>query len=536
MRLRFRNNWKHYKILTIISLCSIQVLSIAGELKVNASVAANTYAYETRQANSKDISNQAIVVLPSLLTSYSSKRLLTSFKIDHTKVEQRNYIEGADKNYTDYKYNADLALILNTLNLSIRGQQGHRAISQEQEFITDKILSAADLTKFNNNSVVINFAVPNHNYFGLSIQGVYSEIETGESIDDSAGLDGDNTAASIQLFQGKNTRNYTFNFAAQHNNTTRTNLGDFKSSLIQGSVGISIAQNMSFILTANNEDYGNNQDAFSRRTSLGSTSYGAGIQWQPRNGKLLKLTYNQLEEEEGENEGNFVGVNLDWAFSNRINLKFNYGKKFYGDAYSLDFSHALKSVRSTITYSEQVTSFGRLQTTINPIGLFVCPFGSFALSECFQADSTTYQLKAGEEFRTLSEIDSDISEEIIFTKAGSFNLAYQKRRIKVVITASYRKTEYLESDQIQTNHNIRLNLSYMLSRRTNLSFSNVIGKISNSENVPSETILNTSVTLERMISKKLQINAGIRIIDRDSEVEVRNIKDKRLTVGLNYNF
>jgi hypothetical protein len=56
---------------------------------------------------------------------------------------------------------------------------------------------------------------------------------------------------------------------------------------------------MSFISIANNEDYGNNQDAFSRRTSLGSTSYGAGIQWQPRNEKLLKLTYNQLEEEEG---------------------------------------------------------------------------------------------------------------------------------------------------------------------------------------------------------------------------------------------
>jgi hypothetical protein len=39
-----------------------------------------------------------------------------------------------------------------------------------------------------------------------------------------------------------------------------------------------------------------------------------------------------------------------------------------------------------------------------------------------------------------------------------------------------------------------------------------------------------------MISKKLQINVGIGIIDQDSEVEVRNIKDKRLTVGLKYNF
>jgi uncharacterized protein (PEP-CTERM system associated) len=534
VRLRFHNDSKYYKILIVISLCSVQTLSIAGELKVNASVAATIYAYETQQANSEAISNQAIAVLPSLLTSYSSKRLLTSFKIDHTKVEQKNDIGGADKNYTDYKYDADLALILNTLNLSIKGQQGYRAIRQEQEFIADKILTTGDLTKFNNNSAIIDFAVPNPKYFGLSIQGSYSEIETEESIDGAVGLDGDNTAASIQLFQGKNAKDYTFNFAAQHNNTTRTNLGDFKSSLVQSLVGISIAQNMSFILIASDEDYDNSQDTFSRRTNLDSTSYGAGIQWQPRNGRMLKLTYNQLKK--GENESNFVGVNLDWAFSSKTNLKFDYGKKFYGDAYNLDFSHALKSVRSTITYSEQVTSFGRLQTTINPIGLFVCQFGSFDLSECFQTDSTTYQLKAGEEFRTLSEIDSDISGEIIFTKTGNFNLAYQKRRIKAIITASYRKTEYLGSDRIQTNRNIRLNLSYKLSRRTALSFSNVIGKISNSDNRPSDTILNTSIELERMISKKLQINVGIGIIDRDSEAEVRNIKYKRLTVGLKYNF
>jgi hypothetical protein len=48
----------------MISLCSIQAINIAGELKVNASVAATTYAYVRQQTNSKDISHQAVVVLP----------------------------------------------------------------------------------------------------------------------------------------------------------------------------------------------------------------------------------------------------------------------------------------------------------------------------------------------------------------------------------------------------------------------------------------------------------------------------------------
>jgi uncharacterized protein (PEP-CTERM system associated) len=515
-------------------LCSISALSIAADINVETSVAATAYLYETNTEENAATSNHAAVIVPSILASYSSKRLLTSVKIEHTKVEQKNQAEGADKDYTDYKYNSSLALIPNTLNIAISGQQSYRVISQQQQFIADKVLAAGDLTKYSNHSGVIDFTIPNPKYFGLNIQSSYSETKAEESIEGAAGLNGDNTATSIQLYQGRNARNYTFNVSAQYNDTSRANFDDFKSSLIRASAGVSIAQNVSFILTGNIEDNDIDQGTFSRRTNLDSTSYGAGLEWQPRSERRVRLTYNQLEEV--ENQTNFIGLNLDWAFSNRTALEFDYGKRFYGDAYSLNFSHALKSVRSSLTYSEQVTSFARLETTTNPIGLFVCQFGSTDLADCFQPDRTTYQLQAGEEFRTLSEIGSDISEEVIFSKTGSFSLAYQKRKVKASIRASYNRTEFLESDRVQTNRNIGLNLSYELGRKTNIGFSTNVARRSSNNDATSDTIINAKVDFNRNINKNLQVTTGLRFIDRDSEIEGNAIQDRRLTVGLNYTF
>ena len=533
MQLKYIFKIKHYRKLAILPLCIISGHNVAGDLTVETSVETTAYVYDTKRGESEAESNQAIAIEPSILAFYSSKRLLTSFAADHTKVNQKNDIAGADKNYTDYKYDGKLVLIPKTLNISISAQQGYRVVNQQQEFVVDKILAAGDLTKFNNKLASVDFTIPNPKYFGLNIRSTYSETDSDESIDGSVGINGDNTASSIQLYQGKNARNYTFNLAASMNNTSRSNLEDFKSSKLQGSAGISIIHNMSFILNGNIDDYDVNSDSLVRRTDLDSTSYGAGFEWQPTGERKLRLTYNRLEE--GGNETNFVGVNLDWVFSSRTALKFDYGKRFYGDAYNLDFSHALKSVRTSITYSEEVTSFARLVNTINPIGLFVCQFGSSELTDCFQPDTATYQLQAGEEFRTLSEISSDISEEIIFRKAGSFNLTYQKRRIKASISASYGRTEYLESDRLQTNRNIRLNLSYALGRRTDLNFSTTVARNSNNNDTP-DNIIRADLNLERALSRNLKFTAGLGIVNRDSDVIERNIEDKRLTVSLGYKF
>jgi uncharacterized protein (PEP-CTERM system associated) len=522
---------RYLKILALMPLCHLSALSVAGELEIETSVEAKIYVYETKEEQTTSKNNQAIVVMPSILTSYSSKRLLTSFIAKHTKVERKIDVEGADKNHTDYKFNGILAVVPNTLNITIIGQQGYKVVDQQQEFIADNVLTDDNLTKFNNNSGSIGFTIPNPKYFGLTIQSTYSQTKTEESIDADDGLKSDNTLTLVQLNQGKNARNYSFSFAARYNDTSRTNFEDFRTSQARGLVGLSITQNMSLVLTGNIEKYDFNQESFSEETNLDSNSYGAGIKWQPRNARALTITYNQRQE---DNETKFLGINIDWAFSSRTILKFDHSKKHYGDAYSLDFGHAVKAVRSSIRYREQVTTFSRPESTSNPIGLFVCQFGSTELTDCFQPDNTNYQLQAGEEFRSLSEMGYDISQDIIFTKSGSFNLSYQKRRIKASIDASYRKTESLESDSVRTNRNVRLNLSYTLSKKANFNLSTTLARNLYDNNVTPDNIINANLDFKRTLSRNLELSIGIGIVYRNSVVQERDIKNRRLTIGMNY--
>ena len=216
MQSRFCYKIKRFRILALLPLCSIPAVSIAGDIEIDASVATTAYVYETKEEESEAKSNHAVVVIPSILASYSSRRLLTSFAAEHTIVEQKNDVEGADKNFTDYKYNSSLVLIQNTLNIAISGQQGYRVIDTQQEFVADRVLAAGDLSRYNNHLGSIEFTIPNPKYFGLNIQSSYSETKTDESINGSVGLNSDNTASSIQLYQGKNARNYTFNFESNY--------------------------------------------------------------------------------------------------------------------------------------------------------------------------------------------------------------------------------------------------------------------------------------------------------------------------------
>ena len=521
----------HSKYVLFTLLCTGN-FAVAGDVQFKPKIDTTIYVYETEGSDGGSVSNEAIVVLPSILTSYSAKRVIASFVVDHTRVKQNNDIDGENKNYTDLKYKSLFTLIESAMTLSLSGTQNYRVINSLQQFVGDRVLSPGDLTKYRNNSVGLDFSIPNPKYLGFTFQSTFSETKTEKSLDGPNGLDNENLGVSAQLYNGKYAKNYNFDLSAQYNKTGRANFEDFSSSNLRGKVGFEIARKLDFVITGISESYDVDEAAFSRRNNLDTTSYGAGIEWKPTSAQSILLNYNQLEE--NNSETNFVGVNVNWAFSNRTSLKFDYGKRFYGDAFNVDFAYALKSLRTSLSYSEQITTFGRLGNNLN--GLFVCEFGSSDLIDCFQPDSLNYELQAGEEFRAATDIDSDISEEVLFRKTGQFNIGYEKRKLKASLNINYTETEYLESDRFQTTHGLRLNLTYALGRKTNISLSSNLSKRQFDELSDEDTNRILSLDFKRELNRNLKVTMGVRLLDRESDNAGRNLTDKRLTLGLNYTF
>jgi uncharacterized protein (PEP-CTERM system associated) len=516
----------------------------AGDVQFIPKIDTTIYVYDTKIGSDEPVSNEAIVVIPSILSTYSAKRVTASFAIDHTVVEQNDDINGESSTFTELKYNTNFSLIENVMNLTLNGAQDFRPVNLQGRFIVDPVLSPGDLTKVSNNAAALNFSIPNPKHLGFDFQSSISETKADESIDAQsgqfgrAGLNNDTLGVSARLYNGNYTRKYNFDLSAQHNKIARENFEDFSSSIFRGRIGFAIANEFDWVVTAASENYDIPEGPFFRQNNIDTSSFGAGIEWKPRVDRAILLNYNQLQQ--GNIDTEFVGVNVNWAFSNRTVLKLDYGKRFFGDAYNVDFSHNTKSIRTSLTYSQQVTVLGGLgglnDPNNNSNGLFVCEFGSIDLNDCFQPSGLGYELQAGQEFRALTDIDSDITGQVLFRTSGNFNVAYDRRKIKASFRVFYTTTEFLESDRLQKTRGLGLNLAYALGRKTNISLNTDISKIQFNELFGEDTNTLVALNFTRDINDNLKLTAGARALDRESDNVELKFTDKRLTVGLNYRF
>ena len=535
----------HFVKCTAILAMSLSFSAFCQEADIRSTLSTTGYIYETKIGANETVQNEALIIKPSILGSYSGRLLSASLAANHTRVSKSVGIKpdngdevGGDRsnqNYTNLTYKSTLILVEDALSLTLSGSQNYREVNQQQTSFSDEILGSDNLTKVRNNKVQFDFSIPNPIYFGLSLQSTYLKTQAGRTQESQAGIDSDNLGVSLNIFQGKNIKPVNFNISAQYNDTSRGNFQNFESTRVQGNFQFPIIKEVQFLITGKLDENNTDQTGFINRPNLDTTSYGAGLTWTPSNGRNLSLTYNQLEE--GGNQTKFLGLNLVWAFSNRTLINFDYGKRFFGDSYNLDFKHTLKTLRTSVSYSEDITTFSRLgESNNNTTGIFVCEFGSTELIDCFQPDTLDYQLQAGEEFRSSTEVVTDISEEIILRKSGTVSIGYDKRKIRMSIDASYRRTEYLESGRLSINRSLRFNLNYAIGSKTNITFASNIAKNQFSELEASDTTITSSINFIRNIGRYLNINIAARVSDRDSENLNIDGSDKRLTFGLNYSY
>ena len=526
---------KYFSVLLLI----LSFSAVCQEVNISGGLNTSGYVYETKIDASEATQTESVTIKPSILGSYTSRGLSVSLAANYTKVKQNSDVDilnnNTEQNYTNLTYRSALTLIEDALFLTFSGGQNYRVINQQQAGFSDEILSSENLTKSRSNRAQLDFSIPNPVYFGFNLQGTYSKVQTGQSQEGQTGVDADNLGVSVKIFQGKYIRPINFDISAQYNDTSRGNFQNFESTRVQGNFRFPIIKEIQFLITGRLDENNTDQTGLINSPNLDTNSYGAGLTWTPSNGRNLSLTYNQLEE--GGNQTKFLGLNLIWALSNRTQLNFDYSKRFFGDSYNLNFRHSLKSLRTSISYSEDITTFSRLgASSDNSTGIFVCEFGSTELIDCFQPGSLDYQLQAGEEFRTSSEVVTDISEEVILRKSGTASIGYDKRKIKMSIDASYRRTEYLESGRLSINRSLGFNVNYAIGRKTNISFSSNIAKNQFSELEAADTTITSSIDFRRNLGRYLIMNIAVRVLDRESVNLNRNGSDKRLTFGLNYSF
>jgi uncharacterized protein (PEP-CTERM system associated) len=530
----------HSKIIPNVILVvafSAPQMAIGGDLTFKKTISTKGNIYETQRGNEEKQEGYALTLNPSLVSIFQSKSLSGDFAINHTRVEQGGYDQAVDRSYTDFKLNSTATLIEDFLRLSVSAGQSYRAGSQSDGFVTDRLLGAGELSKTNKYSGILNFSTPNPSYVGVNWQALYSTTSADNSINDGVGLSSDNKGLTFGIYNGRNLKRISFNLGAQYNDTTRRNNQSFESTVINGNIRFGLFEDVSFVLLGSDSNYDmSSQNASLNRRNIDTTSYGAGLRWSPSNARFIELSYNNLEQEQQKTK--YVGLSSNWAFTERTIFGFNYGKRFYGDSYSANLTYNLKSFRSAMSYSEDVTSYSRLSFTEESLGIFVCPVGSTELNECFQPDSLEYVLQPGEEFRSYNDVTADLTDEVILNKVGQISFGYGKKKLKLSLNYRYADTEYLESQRLQKNKTLILSASYDLAKTTSVSLTtNASRRNRNTSNVTgNEDTLSVTLGLNKSVSKNTKLDASFRYLNRNSQNDDRDITDKRLTVGLNYSF
>ena len=521
------------KIFYFVGLGLTSFFSSAGDLNLKTGVKSTAYFYQTQREELPKEQTEAIVLEPNLTGIYDSKKIDIAVNIAHTIVEQSYDEEGADKNYTDVKLNSSINLIENALRLSIVGAQNYRVSSQEQGAFSDKIFSTGNLSQVQQYAITLDYITPNASYVGLDMSSTYSNVSTDKSIDTNVnGLDSENVSFFSRLRSGKELRLVTFDFNGQYTDTTRTGYSNFKSDSLNGNIHFNLFKQLNLVVLGNQTNYDLDRVGGTGRSNIDTQSYGAGIELSNSENRRIQITYNRLKEE--NNTTNYVGVDLNWAFSPRTSIDVNYGKRFYGDAYSVSAKYNLKNFKSSLSYSEDVTTFSRLNFETESLGIFVCSIGSAELVDCFQPDGLDYVLQPGEEFRSYNDISVDITNEVILSKSARYALGYSKRKLKISLGLSYRESDYLETDRSQIAKSASLSSNYQLSKRTNLGLGlNLLRRESN-ESIDYFDTFSANLSASRTLSENAKLDLAFRYLDRQSEVG--DVTDKRLTLGFNYQF
>ncbi|MDO6558263.1 outer membrane beta-barrel protein [Paraglaciecola chathamensis] len=525
------------KVLIAVALACGSASSVgAGEIKIAPSITTSGYYYNTEIGAESSEATEAVALIPQLVSIYNGRNASASVVVTNTTVEQRSALPESDKSFTELSYNASVTLIENVLSLSLYGNHEYRAIDASQNLVSDKVLASGGLTKTKTDGAQLQFITPNPKKVGILIRGGFSQSKSDDALVSQNGVNGKNTFVNASLYQGNDFKGLSFLLSTQINDTKREFSQDFSSNLTNARISFNLLNDVSFVLIGSDSDYGLDESEFegNQRQNLDTTSYGAGFTWQSTDENSIEITYNQLEEDDTSTR--YVGLNTQWAFSERTAMQFTYGKRFYGDAYTFSLDYKLKSFSASASYLEDVTSYSRLSFEEGPSSLFVCPIGSIDFAECFQTSSGNYVLQAGEEFRNLNSFTTDITDETLFRKTGRINLGYDKRKLKAALSFTYNTTEYFETNREQTSNVTSLLLSYQMTRRNTLGLTASYSKVDFNDTERTDDVINLTANFNRKLSRQLTMDVSARYVERETEDENRDLTDSRLTVSLNYQF
>ena len=534
---------------------STQTIVLAGDIIVDAGVSLELV---DQQINTKDDPKQEIAVInkivkPYASLSYKAKAFEAFFKGTNNQVRRELDTETTKQDFMEYQYSGKYDIVKNVLSFEASGLRSYRSNNFNSFLVDDFLLNGDSLNKVTSDRANLELNVRRGEIYGLTASSSYSRINSGQRINnvvDESVFDNESYSLSLNAISGKNLEGARINLSSSLRNSKRGTGQDFVSQLVSLSTDIDAYGDFGITLNGTYENNEIKTDFDAPNNGLREFySVGAGLIWQPQSNRKIDILWNRSfteSEVEGadDEEDDFLSYNINWAFSGRTSLQASFNRRFFGNAGNLSFRHQTRNWRSSISYTEIVSSSSQLINS-SEVGLFICENGSTNIADCRLSDTLEPDLQTGETLQPLVVQNFGLNDRIILRKSLSAQTAVTRRRTTLSLTGTKAEDEEIENDRIFNTTTINTGLAFSLSQNTKIQYNFRYSTVELDEEgeLESATTKVHSLELSRKISKRFSTALSASYLDRNGEVtrgtpSLRGLNgpltDRRITFRISY--
>lgn len=534
---------RSYLSLLMLSLFANNVLA---DFEILPNLKTGFIVQDVKPDNQVTRSIESLTIDPGLTVTYESADFKGNWNMSHLHLIRSNEDENFKDDFNTYGYSAEVSIVDNLLTLQVNGGLDLLNLDPGDFLVSDRLFNQDSLSKTRANSALLSLSSSRMSYINVDASLNASAVDTEENASSSANLGGDTLTASSTFTQGDAFDSVFFTLRSEYSQTkseaselNNQQRADQKSRNIDGFINHRLIGDIGVVLRGSEEAY-KFDSVVNSDSSRNFISYGAGLSYAPSPNRYFSLTVNRGERD--EEDETYIGGNIRWAFSGRTNVSAEFGRRYYGDSGSFNFNYNTKNLRAAVRYSEQVTNFSRLTANAESLGLFVCPPNSIEISDCYQPGSLNPTLEPGESFVEFTDTVVEISDEPILIKSTNAVLGYSRTRFSTSLEFRYSNPFYEDSGREQLTYTTNLTTNYKLGSKTSLSSKLTYTEVSERPGTTGlgrsfdDTIIRVSGTVTYKINQNLSAKTEFRVVDRDSNLISRNVRDRRLAVELEYTF
>jgi len=490
-----------------------------------------TYSDNVTLAIDNNISSLVSQTGLELSTIFSSNKL--DFSLNSTSVYAM-YSHDHDTDDDFHTLDSTFRLKLAPNGLSLIGNASISNLSRNDSRNALADIVSGDTVRVETYDAGIEYIIDNSDFLINS----RIQYQTTQSQDGLGEREGYNT--NFQSKNGLSARHIYWDVSAEFADYTNQGID---GQLFKGEVKLGLITDYKVTPFLRYYDETNEGDLIDNSSSLESDSFGGGLRWLISPRLLLDLSYNtptgtQLDIE-GKQLEDYTAATIQWEPSQRTQLKIDYGHRFYGESYGLDFTHKNKRLTNSITYTEAVSAFTRNNYESVALGSYWCPKDDITdNTACFINNNQNinfddYQLRNFIDF----VLQEDLALSLNKTLEWSSKLQLSRTTFDFTLSSSVRENlnTRIEDENQSASFSIKRKISGKSNLQLNLEYTNdhrALKQLSERQ----DRYRRYSLEYDKSLNSKFTVKLGLSHLNRYSTTQSFNYEENRITLKLSKGF